>query len=317
MLSPTTVIGSGFLQQVLTKKKGLVRPLLSWDSLLSELAVEADLFSAYNSSLSATMPTVQWDEFVRAAVSNQQYQNQKSASKVELKLKGQVAKILKTALQSAIPMNEVKVADLLAATGDHIVSLNFDDLLSQGSLFNKSSPSSGKKFERFEKNGKTIWHPHGCITKPKSIKLGQRDYGFLPQEWSCKISKFKAFERGHKAVSKDVISDEEFSEMTKSLQAGNCEPEQSLVGHLLIGPLIFFGVGMGQSEWGLWWLLNQRARNLARVPPEQRPSTVIIKQRQDPQAALWELGPVGMSTIFVDDWDEGWGKLLQWLRQYK
>ena len=55
----------------------------------------------------------------------------------------------------------------------------------------------------------------------------------------------------------------------------------------------------------------------SRIPSDQRPPTVIIKKRQDPQVALWELGPVGIGTIFVDDWDEGWGKLLQWLQKQK
>jgi hypothetical protein len=297
-------------------KQGQVRPLLSWDALLSELAFKADLLSAYKHSLSKTMPTVQWDELVRAAVPN--YQNQKNASKVELKLKGHIAQILRTATQATGPMDGVKVAEFLAATGDHIVSLNFDNLLSQGcSLSKKSSPSPGKEFERFEKNGKTIWHPHGCIDKPESIKLGQRDYGFLPQEWSGKISKFKEFERAHKAESKDVMSDEVFGKMICALKAAPSNSERSLLGHLLLGPLLFYGVGLSQNEWGLWWLLNQRARNLARIPSEQRPPTVIIKQRQDPQVALWELGPVGISTIFVDDWDEGWEKLLQWLQKQK
>jgi hypothetical protein len=316
LLAPTIILGSGFLHQVLIKKEEPVKPLLSWDTLLSELTFQADLLAAYKPQLAKDMPTVQWDELVRAKVQKSLFK--KDASTTESQLKRQVAEILEKATEAAQPWDSQKVNDFLNSAGSHIVSLNFDHILAEGCLKAKKIKKVDRnEFERFEIGCKTIWHPHGSVKKPDSIKLGQRDYGFLPQQWSQKISRFKQFERHVKTSSGEPLSSTDYRKLVNKIDKEPIHSEASLMGHLLTGPLVFFGVGLSQNEWGLWWLLNQRARNLSRISVEQRPPTVIIKRHADTSANLWALGPVGTSAIFVDNWDEGWEKLLQWLDKQK
>ena len=313
-----TVIGTGLLNQVLEHSEDQhgTSPLQSWDALLHEVAVRSGIQDAYKPALSQNMPTLQWDELVREAVSNGKFV--RSASVEEKILRSTACKILLEA-SSVATLNQNKLESFLMATGKNIVSLNFDNLLFQGSGLNHVEyDNKVKNVEHVHhKEKKTFWLPHGCVLQPETVKLGQRDYGLLPSNWSVKFNHFKKFERefcnkgvkGNLTITKQMVQDISLEIDKQKLCAENV-----LIGHLLLAPIVFFGVGLGASEWGWWWLMNQRARNLARVSEKDRPSTVIILHCKDPRGEFWKSHPAGITPIFVKDWDEGWQKFINCLK---
>jgi hypothetical protein len=328
-LEPVTVLGTGFLRQILQPLPGpadhplqlhseVLRPLVEWDSLLRKVAFSEKLFSAWDPSL-ASRPTLLWDEMVRAKLRLPgKPDNLKQSHQAEAALRRCVVEELNQAM-SVAQVDQRKLKEFRAAAGQHIVSLNFDTLIT-GDENIKSASWPAKDAQRLgyrlESADRTYWFPHGCIRRRASIRLGLRDYGFLPNQWNEAFRLFKAFEQRHRhgsdwteatlaAVRQHLINEE--VERVDTL----------LIGQLLLAPLIFFGVGLSESEWGWWWLMNQRARNLASVQERSRPETVIVVIESDPKAGFWATRPAGIAPLFVKDWDEGWAVLLSWLTHTK
>jgi hypothetical protein len=328
-LEPVTVLGTGFLQQILPPLPGpaghplqlnseVQRPLVEWDSLLRKVAFSEKLFSAWDPSL-ASRPTLLWDEMVRAKLRQPgKHLNLKQAHRAETVLRGSVVRTLKHAMSSA-HVDQQKLDEFRAAAGKHIVSLNFDTLITKGENI-KSASWPAKDAQRLgcrlDSADRTYWFPHGCVEQPESIRLGLRDYGFLPPVWNASVNKFKGRERTWR--KKRPWTDELFAEFQNELVKHQSEdPAATLTGQLLVAPLIFFGTGLSESECGWWWLMNQRARNMAAVPEANRPATVIVRLATDDDAAFWAKRPAGITPLFVKDWDEGWRVLLGWLKHEK
>ena len=158
-----------------------------------------------------------------------------------------------------------------------------------------------------------FWFPHGHVSYPKSIRLGQRDYGLLPQDWNRAFTDFKVFEKKYRMDEQQQFSESSYQSLVEALQDSPQQPKRVLLGHLLLAPLIFFGAGLQSSEWGWWRLLNQRARNHARLPSNLRPITAVLVRDSDRQSSFWSTRPTGLAPFFFKDWDEGWRKLLAWL----
>ena len=80
----------------------------------------------------------------------------------------------------------------------------------------------------------------------------------------------------------------------------------------MMSPLLFVGCGLGSDEFPLWWSLHQRARNQARLPPDQRQPAVVLTVRPcdggNPAPHL-EGGPAGVSTVLFDSWSDLWSWL--------
>jgi hypothetical protein len=71
-------------------------------------------------------------------------------------------------------------------------------------------------------------------------------------------------------------------------------------------PIFFAGVGLVQEELGLWWLLNQRQRNYARVDADKIPPVFILVHQSDPRLPFWQSHPFGVKPLLCSDWDHGW-----------
>lgn len=328
-LEPVTVLGTGFLRQILQPLPGpaghplqlhseALRPLVEWDSLLRKVAFSENLFSAWDPSL-ASRPTLLWDEMVRAKLRLPgKPDNLKQSHQAEAALRRCVVEELKQAM-SVAQVDQRKLAEFRAAAGKHIVSLNFDTLITDGENI-KSASWPAKDAQRLgcrlDSADRTYWFPHGCVEQPESIRLGLRDYGFLPSAWNASVNKFKGRERTWR--KKRPWTDELFAEFQNELVKHQSEdPAATLTGHLLVAPLIFFGTGLSESEWGWWWLMNQRARNMAAVPEANRSATVIVRLANDGEESFWGRRPASITPLFVKDWHEGWRVLLGWLKHEK
>jgi hypothetical protein len=67
-------------------------------------------------------------------------------------------------------------------------------------------------------------------------------------------------------------------------------------------PVEFIGASISQNEIGFRWLLNQRARNLARVSDFSIP--VIHKLDHSALPEKW------LSVAWHPDWDRAWNEVL-------
>lgn len=322
MLPPVAILGTGFLRQIISTNDPTVSTafdhLISWPCLLKAVAREKDLLAVFDAGLAKDFPTLQWDELVRAHVTS--CNTSGAAHKMESALKKAVAEVLTNATADVKPyVDQAKLQAFLAAAGRHIVSLNFDTLVMGDGPAGQTIYDKNQRGVQHAKHGeKTFWFPHGCINEPDSICLGLRDYGFLPNEWSKLFGGFKGFERADLANKKQPLTPEESEFVKNKLRNDEPEPQHQLLGQLMLAPLIFFGAGMSKSEWGLWWVLNQRARNLARIPLRDRPPTVIVLSSHEVERLpFWCTRPASLMPIFVNNWDKGWSILLEWLKQHQ
>ena len=316
-LSPVIIFGAGMTRQVvgedLSKQVSRkVAPLLQWKLLLKEVAIKEHLCSRYHPQLAEKMPTVQWDELVRlkASLTNQ------ACHHAEAELRKVIAKVIKES--SDLPVNKHKCSQLLNASGKHIISLNFDTL---PLTYVKTIYSDNSKPMPFcqidcddDKPLRTFWFPHGCHVKPDSIKLGIRDYGFLPSVWDKTFKHYKAYERLIKPGSKlSAIAYTDYLEIIDKIKRTE-DPYSSFLGHLFLAPLVFFGTSLHESEWGLWWVINQRARNFARIPADRHPPVIIfLSSRETDRDLLWAARPANIVPIYADDWDTGWDEFIKLL----
>lgn len=78
---------------------------------------------------------------------------------------------------------------------------------------------------------------------------------------------------------------------------------------MLYRPVFFAGVGMSDAELGLWWLMAQRARNLANVPRAQRPRAFILVHERDTRLGFWRSRPCDIEPLICASWEEGWLQL--------
>jgi hypothetical protein len=237
-------------------------------------------------------------------------------------LRQRVAKLLKAAVTRIAPLVEPEpLHTLLMMTGAHVVSLNFDTLLvaQEARAHQVLAPRVGReKIERIHVHGKTIWYPHGCVLAPRSIRLGLRDYGLQSGHWEGLFRRFKEFEKHTTGRGDGALEPEAYDRLLSVLHdPAEAPSELTLMGHLLLAPLIFFGVGLSDNEWGWWWLMNQRARNLARIAPRHRPATVIVRHSETEDRAFWATRPAGVTPLFVPNWATGWRALTDWLDRHQ
>lgn len=212
-----------------------------------------------------------------------------------------------------------------------IISLNIDDTLGISVRSTGATTETPRVKDRMislsqrvnwntSKAAGRIWHPHGHHGQPDHIVLGTREYGLalsrLPKAWDCG----KAAERAHR-------SEKGFSSWTPQIAsswwarrrgATPFEPYQKDgVTHyrltwmdLFMGSdLIFLGTTLDRAEADLWWALHMRQRNLARIPPSERPGTfALYEQGQCPPHLT--TGPAGVTAVQFQTWQEAWDVLL-------
>jgi hypothetical protein len=331
------IIGTG-LHKSFEKPSIKSSPLCNWKSLLKAVS---EKLSVTVEDILYDYPTIQWEQLITKASAHgyRKFNGDKVPAKthrpfqIELEAKKLVADILKKASHRCGHQSDF-VAFLNKPDWVSIISLNFDCAWAMPSLplpaYSCDGAITGKERQRIYGNirlnetqpEKRIWFPNGCIEKPASIRLGYRDFGTQIKDLQSTFNKIKAFERtSRQPVDDSTDSLATFNKIADfissdcdTLEFNGSTIQRSWILDFLFSPLLFVGVGLSQSESGLWWLLTQRARNLARVPIEFRPPTIIIRREEDDNA-LFTVKPLGIKMIVADKGKSVSQTALDWADQ--
>jgi hypothetical protein len=156
-----------------------------------------------------------------------------------------------------------------------------------------------------------IWHPHGCVDHPAGIRIGLRDYGLQPYGYAKAFEFYKEWERQVVGVrSRNApLSLKQHKTLLEELRvmdltADGAKPKRAdhWITRFMLLPVDFIGAGVSHQEIGLRWLLNQRARNLARIRERQIP---VIHR-----VALEWISPAWADSRFHPHWDAAWDQVL-------
>ncbi len=162
----------------------------------------------------------------------------------------------------------------------HLVDFNFDDLISEALGIElksrstrirppRSSGLTGEEYAALHRNwslqgrqSSRLWKPHGWIGSAKTMRLGVRDFGLQGAGYRW------AFQH-HKAAAK-----------VRSAQKG--QYSETWVAKVLQYECRAVGLGIGAEEWGLHWLLTQRARDQVRKRQSRAFTSYLAHERPLP-----------------------------------
>jgi hypothetical protein len=185
----------------------------------------------------------------------------------------------------------VQLREVIKQRPIHLVDFNFDSLVCEGIDIKLSSDNASPRWRRslglsveehaalfrsWKINGSDsarVWKPHGWLGPAASLRLGVRDFGLQGGAYRWAFGLYKATERGHRQQESS-----ETDTWVASVMKHECRS---------------FGLGIGPDEWGLRWLLIQRAREQAR---KKRPQPfTIFRSPKDPP-------PLGASCADFESW---------------
>lgn len=329
--SRVLVVGTGLLLHLLGSG---VNALTSWTHLIQSLRTRDPDRSSPGKGRDAD-PIEAWEETVREQVNVAG--RDIPAYRAESLLRKALSARLKDAAEAA--EGSVRAHSLhrrlsarLEAGGLHLVSLNFDGLAYAGVAVNKVWPPSAHLPDpermreadsenlyqrrvvvgrRADGQPSMIWHPHGRVERPEGIRTGLRDYGLQPYAYARAFDRYKNWEtrmlggaRRAKPLSRDHhrLLVRRLDELDASAGGRKPDPADTWITRFMLLPVDLIGVGISRQEIGLRWLLNQRARNLARIPERQAP---LIHRVADE----W-LPPAWAECRLHPDWDAAWSEVL-------
>ena len=339
-LKPTLVLGSGFHRHVHGETSNTsIKSLYDWHYLVRQVATRMQVATP-GAILS---PVQRWETLILRAV-NEGYKNHKGdwikaltqqANVVEKEARRAVSNIINEASQD-YPQSTRAQIPLLDCWGA-VISLNFDaawlpkvspqNKLDERNHWTRSSKLKLREYERLTFNRlmnnaddaahRRVWFPNGSSSAPETIRMGLHDYGTAPNSIQIAFSHLKKWERANQIPNKSpevqiascTAALRKISEGVNNLSEFLDEPSMPLswVADFLYRPLIIAGVGLSDQESGLWWLLAQRARNMARTGA---PSNVYILVDAKDRPDFWRSKPFGVAPITCQSWDEGWEGVL-------
>jgi hypothetical protein len=340
-LKPCLVMGTGFHRWVLGESIGRdFDPLLDWNELILDVAKELGVpldRTSYSLSL-------QWEQMLAIARHDGGFERgvdgrtiRPAINNLEKTAKKIAVNIL-TKSQSNYPVNSYRAKLPLNPLWGAVVSLNFDaNWLPTASKNWQSIKKSELNLTSIRGNGSTLnaelvrlnnhkilptcdsfkrrlWFPNGYVGNYNSLRLGLREFGFQSVAIHAAFNALKAFERdvdNFEKVKNFLCLNFEEQGKTDCFDKGSKLP-LTWATEMIYRPVCFAGVGMSDSENGLWWLMVQRARNLAGVHPKLRPPAAILLKHDDQRLPFWNKKPCGIEPIVCSNWEEGWDKVLNW-----
>ena len=346
-LKPALILGSGFHRHVFGERASPNQREVLWDWHALIDATAGQMQVATPSRQQA--PVLRWETLIgraleegfRAPDGHWQLPGLLQAHQVEALAKVHLAKNLQTA--SIDYPNSTRARIPLDPRWGCVISLNFDHAwnpalrakslhLHRDSGPQKSSASMMRRdlvrihasvapaHTEQTRASARLWFPNGSVLRPKTIRMGLHDYGEAPASIQTAFRRLKSWERALLGTT-SPRSKAGFDTIAYALRAAS-EGEDNLsalmdqpaiplswVAELMYRPLYFAGVGLSEQETGLWWLLAQRARNLARVESESNSQVRILIRRNDCMA-FWATRPFGVEPVVCDDWDDGWQRLM-------
>lgn len=325
--SKLVIIGSGFHRHVLS---GLPHPLCDWSRLLQQLAnstgcsLEQDDYSE---------PTQAWEKLVSQVAARSKSKIQ--AKDAERELKEALCRLLRESVDGSRAVYDSHpltgdVAAFLGRGGGHLVSLNFDQLAyaphaapswrvpsrsgkkRKGDFGRKADYASLYRRVMLSNPGAApsmIWHPHGCLTSPQTLRLGYRDYGFLPAAYHHAFNQFKCWERKildkrSRRSGSEAYADicRALSELDKNPHDASDRAADTWVTRFMLLPVEVIGAEISTHEVGLRWLFVQRHRNLQQYAPDSVP---VIHRKVVACALPWKSRVQEHRT-----WGEAWSAAL-------
>jgi hypothetical protein len=336
--------GTGFHRWVLGDDSAGFESLVGWESLIKDTARRMQIPWV---SIHGDRYAMQWESLCLKASQNGYCnalgnwvpaEKAHQSNRIEAEMK-KVATVLLKEVQSQYPRQSVRANYPKNENWGAVISLNFDtawfdkDIThwaahQDGVLTSRVDVAPSRELQRLNfsfklpcEHGATrnLWYPNGCIQHHKNLRLGLRDFGLQVSAIKSAFEKIKAFETSYlQAYGKDWSSYfqalQSVMERHSTLQAHLGYPAlpQTWVTEMLYRPVFFAGVGLGKDELGLWWLMCQRARNLARIPEKDRPKVAILVRQDNPDLEFWQTKPFGIEPLLCSDWNEGWEKYATW-----
>jgi hypothetical protein len=344
-LKPALVLGSGFHRHVFGSSNiPSVRPLFDWHYLVGQVANQLQV--AVPSEILS--PVQRWETLILRAV-KEGYKNHKGewvgkltqqANVVEKEARCAVANIINEASQNYSQSTRAQIP-LLDCWGS-VISFNFDaawlrvnplnQSISCCNLLEHSRKLDKREYKRLtfyslmkgvDGAHRRIWFPNGTSFAPETIRMGLHDYGAASHSIQVAFAHIKKWERDNGLSNKSPEAQiasctaalRNASEGVNNLSEFMGEPTMPLswVADFLYRPLIIAGVGLSDQESGLWWLLAQRARNMARTGAS---TNVYILVGDKDRPDFWRSRPFGIDPIVCSDWDEGWNQVLLKARNF-
>jgi hypothetical protein len=285
------LIGSGIHRQILGERSSS-NPLASWRELLLETGRRSGVPVHIVGDASLTSV---WEAMVLRAVSHGYRTAHRDRSKPGRQQAAVVDRALRSVCKQVIVDHSADlrkhyaqhwivqaIVRLCEARQVHLVDFNFDDLISGAlgiegkarSTRVRPPKSSGLTIEEYAalhrnwpiqgRHSLWLWKPHGWIGSEKTMRLGVRDFGLQGAGYRW------AFQR-HKAAAREGSA-------KKGLYS------ETWVAKVLQFECRAVGLGIGADEWGLHWLLTQRARDQVRRR-QTRPFTSYLAHER-----MWPIG---------------------------
>ena len=289
------------------------KALHGWDTLLARVA----------RSMGVALPAhaeapMKWDDLVLKATHRDPVA---AASKVEARL---LRDHLVPALQTPDGADTVlaSLGESLLAHRD-VISLNFDDTLQRALRCTRArrvatddSPHdrTGEVTAwRLGERTVRIWQMHGSVRRPRSIVLGTSVYGRAAAKL---VDGFASAKDAERRWLMQNPGDGQWTPTHHARWQHARRAPHAMLGRSRLGvmdlfasaDLAFLGTSLEVSEVDVWWALHQRARNHARLPPEQRPATFVL--RGDATKTHLATGPANVTLVALPQWSECWDALL-------
>jgi hypothetical protein len=332
VLKPVLIIGSGFHCHVFAS--GGASPsskrssLYHWEALIDAVADNMQVARPDRS----LKPVLRWEALLDIgakdgyATSGGLWRSPGSLAtyRIEIEARRHVASVLSKAAEDYPGSRRARIP--AQSKWASVISLNFDpawyprkpdlehaknidgrkDVLSPEipRLFRSIAPVDGVP---------RVWFPNGSIMECRTIRMGLRDYGTASAGILMAFRQLKKWER-RRFSGVDLRSREGFEELARVLVQAEAQdaigegPPKSWVTDFIYRPLVFAGVGLSAQEAGLWWLLRQKARNVARVSGGTAAQVRVLTNESRPEFS--EAGPFGITPVRCSNWDEGWERII-------
>lgn len=326
MPSPCLILGSGFHRWVLGHGDS---PLCDWNKLIDSVAARLQISRLAD----ALNPVFRWERLIQVGITDGFYNPirsqwtpavQHSAGEVESVAREVVSKILEEQ-EFNYPTSSRRALYPVSGPWGAVVSLNFDPaILGKNFSVSDKYPEDLENTRHAKRNflyatrndaDAKIWYANGISKKPETIKMGLRDYGQSPNHIGTLFRLIKAYEDSMGIAGRGAVDNDSMERYITNLFQ-DIDSKSEKVAHLdnwvtnvLYRPLFFAGVGMSESESGLWWLMAQRSRNHARLLGDAPKSYILVAEND--RKEFWATKPFGMEAIPCADWDTGWEKLRE------
>lgn len=201
------------------------------------------------------------------------------------------------------PEGQPLYGDIANAGLAHILSLNVDACLVRscgGQL--ASDPQSHDFMTAYATVAGTettrVWFPYGSTADPQTLQLGYDEYDRRLME----------FESRRAATMEDLFLDPYTMDRPTYVFEDRWQTAESWYDLFFVAPLVFVGTSLPANDWPLWWLLQQRARNVTPLAVEDRPPTFCLTSDETDLPHL-RGGPAGIEVVRFPTFDQMWAHL--------